>query len=515
VTAVPSDHRAIERSGDRAIWLTGAVVLFITLATANSAGYRYGVSDQAYYVPAVAKVLDPALFPRDAPLLAAQSRLTFSAEAVAGLSRLLHLDLPVLCFGLYVLTLVTLCGGAVALAESLGFSRAATAAFLLLLSLRHRIARTGANTLEGYMHPRQLAFALGVVALAAFARRRHGVMTIALALAAALHPTTALWFAVLLGPACFIARPAWRRPLLAVAALALLAGVAVITRGPLASHLAVMDRAWLDVLADKDYLFPADWPLYAWAANLAYLPVILGIYASRRAAGVARPEERGIVIGLGALVAVFLVSVPLVSAHVALAVQLQVSRVFWWLDFVAAAYAAWWLTSSPWWRRLGAASTIVRRAVPLVLVILVLASAGRGYYAMHLDNPGRPLARIALPDTPWIDAMTWLRHQPGSWHVLADPAHAWKYGVSVRVGAERDVLLESVKDSALALYDRDAAMRVADRQAALSSFGQFTMADMRALAARYRLDVLVIDAARAFDAPVLYRNAGFVVYDLR
>jgi hypothetical protein len=33
---------------------------------------------------------------------------------------------------------------------------------LAALTLRHAIAETGTNTLEGYLHPRQLAFAFGV-----------------------------------------------------------------------------------------------------------------------------------------------------------------------------------------------------------------------------------------------------------------------------------------------------------------------------------------------------------------
>ena len=37
-------------------------VLFVLLATANGAGYRYGVSDQAFYIPVVARALDPARF---------------------------------------------------------------------------------------------------------------------------------------------------------------------------------------------------------------------------------------------------------------------------------------------------------------------------------------------------------------------------------------------------------------------------------------------------------------------
>ncbi len=38
------------------------------------------------------------------------------------------------------------------------------------LTLRHAIARTGTNTLEGYFHPRQLAFAFGVWGLVLFLR---------------------------------------------------------------------------------------------------------------------------------------------------------------------------------------------------------------------------------------------------------------------------------------------------------------------------------------------------------
>ena len=36
-------------------WLAGGV--FVILATANAAGYRYGVSDQAFYIPVVTRAL--------------------------------------------------------------------------------------------------------------------------------------------------------------------------------------------------------------------------------------------------------------------------------------------------------------------------------------------------------------------------------------------------------------------------------------------------------------------------
>jgi hypothetical protein len=114
-----------------------------------------------------------------------------------------------------------------------------------------------------------------------------------------------------------------------------------------------------------------------------------------------------------------------------------------------------------------------------------------------------------------METMTWLKAQPAPWHVLADPAHPWKYGISVRLAAEKDTLLDITKDPAVATYDRDTAIRVGDRTAALASFDRFSTADMRTLASRYNLDVLVVDNQRAFDLPVLFRNSGFTVYDLR
>ncbi len=53
----------------RAIGLLAGLVFFVVLATLNSAGYRYGASDQAFYVPAVIHRLHPDFYPRDAALI--------------------------------------------------------------------------------------------------------------------------------------------------------------------------------------------------------------------------------------------------------------------------------------------------------------------------------------------------------------------------------------------------------------------------------------------------------------
>jgi len=483
--------------------LTAAALVFGLLATANSGGYRYGVSDQAFYATAVVKDLHPTFFPRDTPLLAAQSALMWSDEIVAGLARALGVDLPPLFFALYLVTLLLLYAAAIASARAAGLTWWAVAALLLLLTFRHRIAKTGANSLEGYMHPRELAFALGVFGLACQLRQRHAWAAVWILLAACWHPTTAFWFALVVAVAFTVARPRARRSLAIGAIVVAVAGLWIVLRGPLAGRLVVMDAAWLAVLAEKDYLFPHEWPAYAWLANLAYPIVIAVVYRTRRRLGVTAPGEGPLVAGFMALVAVFLVSVPLTAMRVALAVQMQATRVFWVLDFVTAAYLAWWLLDQP---------ARAPRTRVAILAMLAALSMGRGYYLVSQD---RQLFVISLPATPWVEAMDWLKRQPSSWYVLADPGHAWKYGVSVRLAAEKDTLIESGKDTALAMYDRSIAMAVADRQAACRDFGGLAIDEIRERAARFHLDVVVMERERRLDLPELYRNRQFVIYDLR
>jgi hypothetical protein len=144
--------------------------------------------------------------------------------------------------------------------------------------------------------------------------------------------------------------------------------------------------------------------------------------------------------------------------------------------------------------------------------VLVVFSLIRGVYVMQVEHPERALFAMRVPDSPWQDAMRWLARQPLGVHVLADPGHAWKYGTSVRVSAGHDVLLEEVKDSAVAIYSREVGRRVVDRTGAIGDFSMLTAQRASNLAQRYDLDYLVTVAD--LPLPVAYRNSQFRVYSL-
>jgi hypothetical protein len=478
---------------------------FILLSTANSGGYRYGISDQAFYIPAIALAGDHTLFPRDAALLGPQMKVWAGDELLASVLRVLPISLPTLFVALYLGGLVLLFTGGVFVARGLGASWLAVATAMALLTLRHRIAKTGANSLEGYMHPRMIAFALGLIAFGFLLRKRWSSAIGCVFIAGFVHPTTALWFGAAIGLGwCMVnaRRDVTPRGLNLLWAVP----VAIVGLAALGLFLSgnTMEPVWMSVLAEKDYLFPHTWPAYAWALNLLYPVIIVVIYRRRRTLGRTGSGERMLVAGLLSLVAGFLISVPIAASHNVAVVQLQVNRVFWLLDAIAFIYVAWWLVDDLANRT---------KAAPVILAALVTVACARGIYILH--DTGRAFARVDLPADDWTDAMRWIRSQPAGQLVLADPGHAWKYGTSVRVAALHDTVLEQGKDSAMAMYDRAIGYRISDRTIALAGFDTFTEEQFRALARRYGAQLLVFERQRDLTLPRVYQNARFAIYDLR
>lgn len=476
---------------------------FALLCTANSAGYRYGASDLAFYVPAALERIDPALFPRDGALIASQAQLTAIDEVIAALARATGLSLPALFAALYCVTLTLLAAGIWLIGTRVYRTLGATIALAAGLTLRHAISRSGTNTLEGYFHPRQLAFALGALAVAALLRGRLLAVAVLVTAAGFLHPTTALWFAIWLAAAAAINDRRLRQPLAVLVIAGACAGAWLLTLGPLAGRLVVMDQEWLATLVTKDYLFPFEWPWYVWVMNLVYVPLIAVFYRRRSRAGLVAPAERGLAIGCLALLLVFAAALPLNAARIALVVQLQTPRIFWMLDLMATIYVVWAIAD---------ASGAPRRAW-ITAAVITLISGVRALYIEAVRYPDRPLAQLSVPDNDWGRAMAWARQTPRDTFWLADPTHAAKYGTSLRVAGERDVFVEAIKDVAIGMYDRDVAIRTRDRLADVHDFDRLTPTRARALASRYGLDYLVTD--QPVDLPVAFSSGPLRVYRLR
>ena len=499
----------------RVALLTAGLACLVALAIANGAGYRFGVSDQAFYLPSVLHAIDPTLYPRDAALLAAQDKLMLSDDITAWLVSRTHVSVESLFLVAHIASLGVLLAGVWSIASRFATSRWTSIACCLAVTLRHRITETGANSFEGYYHPRGLAFACGASAAAACAHDRIGPAWALVAAAMILHPTTGIWWAVWLAGATVVMRPQWRRGLIAAAVLGGVLAVAVLTVTPMADRLRVMDAAWILPFASKDYVFPTAWAPDAWMANLGLPVVVVFGWRWRTRLGKAAAWEAGMVAGVCLLAATFLVSLPLIASRLALAVQLQTSRVFWVIDLFAVLSMVWMLSEA----RARTSDEPQARSHPswrpaAIATVLLAASAGRGFYVMHVEHPERPFVQATLEDSDWVRVGGWVAARaPIDAHVLADPDHDWRFGHSARITARRDVLVEGVKDAAIALYDRDVALRVQSRLEAIGDFAALDATSARALASRFDLDLLVIDRDMALEQ--LHREGRFRVYRLK
>ena len=133
---------------------------------------------------------------------------------------------------------------------------------------------------------------------------------------------------------------------------------------------------------------------------------------------------------------------------------------------------------------------------------------------MEVEHPERRFVQAALEDSDWVRVGGWVAARaPIDAHLLADPDHDWRFGHSARITARRDVLVEGVKDAAIALYDRDVALRVQSRLEAIGDFAALDATSARALASRFDLDLLVIDRDMALEQ--LHREGRFRVYRLK
>ncbi len=492
----------------RALIHAAAATAFVVLATLNAGGYRYGASDQAFYIPAILEQLDPALFPRDTELIGPQARYFFVDEVVASLVARTGLPIEAWFAIGYVASLIVLYGALWRLGSYVFSTTAAVYALVIAETLRHRITRTGVNTLEGYFHPRVLVFAIGVWAVATFLRGHPWRALLLVAAGGLLHPTTAAFFVVLLLPAIWVEVPAARRPLMLAVTGGIVAVAWMLLSGPLQDGLRPMDARWRALLESKDYLFPAaEWNAGAWLANIGTAILAIGTLAYRVTRGHARPREDALLAGAILLLAGFLVTLPAVGAGWALLVQLQISRVFWLFDLLGTVALIWWLIDRP-----AAQPGRSARRATATLVLLAAAAVARGGWIAFVEHRDRPLVTATLPDEPWTRVIAWARQQPVRAHFLADPGHAWKHGAPLRYSG-RDVLLEDVKDTAMAIYARPSANRVIERIAAIGDFTEMDEVRARELARRYRLDYLVID--RDLLLPEVHREGPFRIYDLR
>jgi hypothetical protein len=456
-------------------------LLLLALAAVLVQGYHFGFEDQAIWLPAVRKILDPKLYPYDSIFFLTQTQYSFFPQLVAFSAKFTHVPLDVAVFVWHVVTIFLVLFGCRELAR-LCFVKPQTqwaAVATIWAALLLPVAGAHLNLMDRYLHPRDLATGALLIAFVAVLRRRLTALPW-IAFAAIVHPTMAIFGAFHLAiQAPEKPRKSWLLILVIAAALVLI--LIVMSLKP------VSNTAWHEVLATRPYLFPLKWPFYAWTCTVAVLAALgwFGRLARRRQLPlVERISRRVVVAGIIGIVGSILIStIPAFERLIPTEPMRTLHFVYLMLVFLGGGLMGECVLHNHWRRWLLFLS-------PIVVVFFLL---NRWAYSAspYIEWPGR------VPKNDWVEAFDWIRREtPRSALFALDPVYMTRPGEDhhgFRPFAERSMLADWVKDRSVAALDPNLAYEWRDEEEELANWSHFGLEDLRRLKRERKVDWVVLE----------------------
>jgi hypothetical protein len=454
---------------------------FLALSAILLQGYHYGFEDQAIWLPAIKNSLDPSLYPHDSIFFLAQTRFSLFPQMMAFFIKLTSLptDVSVFLWHLFSIFLVLL--GCLKLARHCFPDPCAQWAAVATICVARLapVAGPHLNLMDRYLHPRDLATGLLLLALVAVFKRSFTAL-LWIALAAVIHPTMAVFGAFHLAiQAWSQPRKTWSLVISASAALLLLAFV---------YHFRpVANPAWHEILLTRPYLFPPKWPWYAWICTAAVLATVhwfVGI-ARRRELPVVEHISRRIVISgiIGIAGAVLITTVPAFERLIPTEPMRTLHLVYFLLVFLGGGLLGQTvLQSHP-----------LRWFVFLFSISAVFLVGNKIVYSSspYIEVPGR------LPRNAWVAAFDWIRQNtPNDAYFALDPHYMTRPGEDhhgFRAFAERSVLADWVKDRSVSALEPQLADRWLEEESGTNYWERFTVNDLLQLKKRFGVDWIVLE----------------------
>lgn len=441
-------------------------------------GYHYGVQDQFVYLSAIKYQLDPALYSHDSQFFLEQTQWTLFDKLLAYSARATHLRVDWAVFLWHVSSIFLLLLGCLRVSQRCFAERraqwaaVATVAVMLLLNA----AATLLALADEYLHPRTLATALLLFAWSdVLERRARAAMWVVLA--GLIHPTLTACGAL------HLLFQAWKPPRGRLVPLA----VALLIPLSLAMISEPYNEAWREVLSSRWFLFPAQWPWYAWFGVVVPLG-LLGWYARLgRRGGVAMLEhvsERLLWSGvLGVVIGVLVSILPGLER----AVIAEPMRTLHLINLIAVLLGG------------GLMGQYVLRAKPLRWVVFLLPLCAVMFFAqrqlyrssVHIEWPGRDTQNA------WVHSFEWVRkNTPQNALFALDPRHMSQRGEdwhSFRALAERSMMADYDKDRSVAATGPDLSYAWRKQVRARENWRQFKRDDFLRLRRDYGVTWVIVE----------------------
>jgi hypothetical protein len=449
-------------------------------------GYHPGFEDDGIYLTAVKADLNPALFPHNADFFRLQTQATvfdaWMAHFVRGTG--IPLAWSELLWQLIALFLILWASQRIA-AQLFAEARAQWAAVAMVAAmLTLPVAGTALNLADQHLHPRNLATALILVAIARILENKPGEnkrwqALPLLVVALVLHPIMAVLGISFCGfLALALLEPAPFRVRAEEGSLA--------SATPLGWVFAPASASWREALSSRNYYSLYRWTWYEWLGALGPLVLFWVLWRVAQRKGEERLARFALaVLAFGVFYQLLAMAILAPDSLIRLS-PLQPMRylhlVYLFMALVAGGLMGRFLLKTHVWRW----------AVYLLVFNGSMFVVQRQFIdgGAHLELPGMASAN------PWIQAFDWVRQNtPTDAYFALDPGYLAAPGEgfhNFRAIAERSQLADGIKDTAVVMQVPSLGPVWREQELAQAGWTQFELADFERLKEQFGVDWVMV-----------------------
>lgn len=463
-------------------------------------GYHVGIEDEAIYLPAIKKQLNPGLYPHDSVFFFAQTRYTLFPEIVAFQVRVTEIPLRIVLLADHLLIMFLVLLGCLRLSRECFERRCAHWCSVAMIAALLTIPVTGTALyiMDQHLHPRSLSTAAILFSITFVIKKRYAAAGLCMAASSLIHAQMTFYGLIFLS---FLA-----------AALHLPGGAAALFAAP-GPEPEWTSQVWTQIIPTRTHHYPLKWPWYEWLGIVA--PLVLLLCFSK-----LRPKKDSRVFShlcrslalfgaLSTIAAVVLTSAPQLRGLA----NLQPMRSF------QLVYLLFFLLLG------GVIGNWILKNKPLRWAILFIPLCTGMFWAQCAEFPASPHIELPGPTSnQWLQAFDWVRlNTPKDAFFALDPNYMKRPGADYhgfRALAERSMMADYVKDVAvvaLALTARkigadnsqgpSGAPRIwFEHMKALHGWKDFTVADFVRLKEQFGVSWVVLEQPGVEGLECPYQN---------
>ncbi len=462
-------------------------------------GYHPGLEDDAFYLAAIKKNLNPALFPHDSDFFQLQFQATIFDKVVALSVRLSRLPLAWVVLLWQLAAIFFILHGVWRISRRCFAEAPAHWAAVTLVAalLTLPVSGTAISLADQYLHPRTLATAAILAAIVAVIDRRMWLAGVLLAVAFSVHAIMASFGISFCAFFWWTQRgQTWRglaqNRFSGLGRASMLAFVAI----PFSWIFEPASDAWRQAAATRGFYFVSRWQWYEWLGVVA--PIVLLFIFERFLRARRELSEANLIALVSALVR-YGIFQTIVGLTIVLPPSLERLRPLEPMRYLHLLYLLFFLIAGA---LLG--QYVLGRHIYRWLILFLPLGAGmfyaqrQMYSAMaHLEWPG------AAPSNPWLEAFAWIRQNTPTDSLFAlDPHYVTLPGEDYhgfRALAERSVLADYEKDGGMAARVPRLAPRWLREMTAQTGWRNFQAADFERLKSEFGVTWVILSRGdRAF-----------------